>query len=131
MPLHEQKQMKFYKLYSLIAEANDFSDLPEQKPYGFWVAPDGRYFVCPAFLHEEIAETIIVENPSLSEAFKIYAKTHPKGSYAASHGEYLRELNWFKVIIEGRFIHYYGNNMKLATQQTIKDITAFYNLEKY
>jgi len=124
--------MRFEQLYSLITEANDFSDLPDEKPYGFWVSPQGQYYVVGPYLHAEEAENLVNNSPTLHAEYL----RHKDEIHTNAHEEdFLYYKKYCKTVIEGRYMHYRNPIFDVSQypkiKQTLKDIAAFYNLEIY
>lgn len=91
--------MKFGKLLKLILEETDFSKLPENPPYGFWVSPSGEFFPVRFEAHNDIASKIIkqrlLDSYQKHEGFRV----RPVPS------TFLISKNYVRVVIHGKKLY--------------------------
>ena len=111
--------MLFLELYNLIFES-DFSELPENAPYGFWIYPSGEFSIVNGQRnHAQIAQEII------NDLFPPNTKYSNPNIFLLNNGfmrcvsdEYTQSLFFDR------------DTVSPSSQQmrTLKDLAIFYNL---
>ena len=123
--------MLFLELYNLLLE-NNFSSLPENIPYGFWIEPSGDFEVVARVMgHGQIAEKIVKESEQLRDA---YQQKLRNSSYT---GEvtFLQSLGYMRCVRgnhSGSPALFYEKTLVEFTRRqmsTLKDISNFYQVK--
>lgn len=142
--------MRFAQLYSLITEADDFSDLPKEIGWGagFWAFPTGEYRVVDMGGHSWEAYTIVkesyrdeydaifsklfvpIEGESTKEQNRRFFREKEKGNIIREE-DFLKFKGFVRASIDdgGVYAGGYRGYVSPKALKTTKDIAAFYDKE--
>lgn len=122
------------KNFDLFVESliKSFVDLPDFRPYGFWVSPTGKIYKVGNMMHDYVAEDIIeFFEPKLKEEYE-------KLDYCPK--DFLIYKGYIRLVFTPDGLsadnEYYNFNGRYVTVKntntaikTVKDIAAFYNTD--
>lgn len=105
---------------------SSFADLPEEKPYGFWVSPSGHFHIVPWEGHSKMAKIIVNRIPNYKEEL---AKQHPHLGPAS----FIMLKSWARVVceVENMWFHLDKRSFQLTPKQkqTLEDLAMFYGMQ--
>lgn len=110
--------MNFSHYFNLILEEKDLSKLPEEPPYGFWIAPNQEFYVTNNHLSTGV---------QLERKFDIESKS--LGTYANLYNHGFIRIGTDYLSPNLRYELDYNNAVNSKTLKLAKDIIKYYNHE--
>lgn len=134
--------MRFSYLVQLIVEDSSFANLPKSAPYGYWIYPNGDFFVVHGvYCHDEYGERLVENSELYKEQYEEWKEAGERAAeergeeawmFDSSASSFLWNHRFIRVVydrvLETLFWESHKKSITPTQLKTIKDLALFYNI---
>lgn len=107
-----------------------FKDIPDQRPYGFWLSPDLQLFVVPFEGHSKIASELVFKNKKLKRDYEAASAEQENEFDFLTPMQFLESERFIRIVFDSRLRPnpklYFAGHTDSSQIKLIKDLGMFY-----
>lgn len=108
-----------------------FKDIPDSRPYGFWLSPDLQLFIVPFEGHSKIASELVFKNKKLKIKYEEAMATADSEFDMITPMQFLESINFVRIVFDSRLKPnpklYFEGKASSKQIKLIKDLGMFYD----
>lgn len=108
----------------------EFKDIPDSRPYGFWLSPGLQLFVVPFEGHAKIASELVFENKKLKTQYDKAMTDADTELSLITPMQFLESIGFIRIVFDSKLRAngklYYVGQTSAKQKQLINDLGMFY-----